>query len=280
EPRIGRGLFEPLNAAHPMLMQVWYEENETLREALTASGIEPVPQERMLDPTDRRYEVAPLEDFVDVVEEDVEAAPVVEDLDLDLGEVDLGSLLAGDAQDDPPEQDKPEGAADIGEEPDSAPVPPQAAQETELSPPARRLALSELGEVTWELIEALTVRLATGDISEVVPDLDGLDGESEVGATYRELIADMTSDAGVRLRTSDLLPAEPVESDTDDDAATDGDGPDMLEAEPDLAVEDVEPDRAGEDAGAESPAPGTDPDGDEDGFDFGFQAPPMVRGGL
>src|SRR5699024_8601081 len=131
EPRIGRGLFEPLNAAHPMLMQVWYEENQTLREALTASGIEPVPQERMLDPTDPRYEVAPLEDFVDVVEEAVEVVPVVEDLDLDLGEVDLGSLLAGDAQDGPPEQDEPEGAADIGEDPDSAPVPPQAAQETE-----------------------------------------------------------------------------------------------------------------------------------------------------
>src|SRR5699024_11645255 len=40
EPRIGRGLFEPLNAAHPMLMQVWYEENQTLREALTARSEE------------------------------------------------------------------------------------------------------------------------------------------------------------------------------------------------------------------------------------------------
>src|SRR5699024_4451284 len=108
EPRIGRGLFEPLNAAHPMRMQVWYEENETLSEALTASGIEPVPQERMLDPTDPRYEVAPLEDFVDVVEEDVEAAPVVEDLDLDLGEVDLGSLLACVVHDGTTTQDRTE----------------------------------------------------------------------------------------------------------------------------------------------------------------------------
>src|SRR5699024_6552154 len=280
EPRIGRGLFEPLNAAHPMLMQVWYEENETLREALTASGIEPVPQERMLDPTDPRYEVAPLEDFVDVVEEDVEAAPVVEDLDLDLGEVELGSLLAGDAQDGPPEQDEPEGAADIGEDPDSAPVPPQAAQETELSPPAGRLALSELGEVSWELIEALTVRLATGDISEVVPDLDGLDGESEVGATYRELIADMTSDAGVRLSDPDLLPAEPAEATPGDDTATDDGEPEAPTSEPDVVAEDAQGDRMHEDPGDEPPAPGTDPDGDEDGFDFGFQAPPMVRGGL
>src|SRR5690625_6993901 len=111
EPRIGRGLFEPLNAAHPMLMQVWYEENQTLREALTAAGIEPAAPERMLDPTDPRYEVAPLEEFVDVVEEAVEQAPVIEDLDLDLGEVDLGSLLVqSQSEDDTGPSDRPDTA--------------------------------------------------------------------------------------------------------------------------------------------------------------------------
>src|SRR5699024_3875909 len=199
EPRIGRGLFEPLNAPHPMLMQAWYEDNETLREALTATGIEPMAQERILDPTDPRYEVAPLEDFVDVVEEQVEAAPVVDDLDLDLGAVDLGSLLAGDAQDGSPEPSPPEEAADSGEDPDSASPAPQTTAAPDPSLPAGRLVLSELGEVSWELIEALTTRLADGDIAEVVADLNGMDAESEVGATYRELIADMTGEAGVQL---------------------------------------------------------------------------------
>ena len=279
EPRIGRGLFEPRNAAHPMLMQAWYEENETLREALTESGIETVPQERMLDPTDPRYEVAPLEDFVDVVEEQVEAAPVVEDLDLDLGEVDLGSLLAGDTQVGPPEQDEPEDAADSGEDPDGAPAEPHSDREPELTGPSGHLVLSELGEMSWALIETLTTALAAGDIAEVVADLDGLDAESEVGATYRELIADMTSAAGVQLCDPDPSPVEPVEADAAADAATD-DGEPEATSEPDVAVEDAQGDRLDEDPGDEPPAPGTDPDGEEDGFDFGFQAPPMVRGGL
>src|SRR5699024_8382027 len=152
EPRIGRGLFEPLNAAHPMLMQAWYEENHTLGEALLAAGVEPVPDERKLDPTDPRYEVAPLEEYVDVVEETVEAAPVVEDLDLDLGEVDLGALLSGDDPDASPEPDHAE--ADPGPSP-----APEAA-------PGRRLALSELdvAGVSWQLIEALQDALAAGDV--------------------------------------------------------------------------------------------------------------------
>src|SRR5699024_10100955 len=257
-----------------------YEDNETLREALTATGIEPMAQERILDPTDPRYEVAPLEDFVDVVEEQVEAAPVVDDLDLDLGAVDLGSLLAGDAQDGSPEPSPPEEAADSGEDPDSASPAPQTTAAPDPSLPAGRLVLSELGEVSWELIEALTTRLADGDIAEVVADLNGMDAESEVGATYRELIADMTGEAGVQLSDPDLLPVEPVEADTEDDTATDDGEPEAPTSEPDVVAEDAQGDRMHEDPGDEPPAPGTDPDGDEDGFDFGFQAPPMVRGGL
>src|SRR5699024_4060963 len=223
QPRIGRGLFEPLNAAHPMLMQAWYEENETLREALTASGIEPVPQERMLDPTDPRYEVAPLEDFVDVVEEAVEVVPVVEELDLDLGAVDLGSLLAGDAPEGQSEQYEREDVADRGEDSDGTPVLPQSTPGPDPSLPEGCLALSALGEVSWELIEALTARLAAGDIAEVVADVDGLDAESEVGVTYRELIADLTGEAGALLRDPDPAPAAPGEADTRADGGT-GDG--------------------------------------------------------
>src|SRR5699024_2987898 len=212
--------------------------------------------------------------------EQVEAAPVVEDLDLDLGEVDLGSLLAGDTQVGPPEQDEPEDAADSGEDPDGAPAEPHSDREPELTGPSGHLVLSELGEMSWALIETLTAALAAGDIAEVVADLDGLDAESEVGATYRELIADMTSAAGVQLCDPDRLPIEPVEADTNEDATSDAGRLEVLDAEPGPAVEDLQGDRMDEEIGAEPAAPKADPDGDEDGFNFGFQAPPMVRGGL
>src|SRR5699024_2137870 len=92
---------------------------------------EPAAPERMLDPTDPRYEVAPLEEFVDVVEEAVEQAPVIEDLDLDLGEVDLGSLLVqSQSEDDTGPSDRPDTAgtdteADetLGRSEDAAPRP-------------------------------------------------------------------------------------------------------------------------------------------------------------
>src|SRR5699024_9306893 len=132
--------------------------------------------------TDPRYEVAPLEEYVDVVEETVEAAPVVEDLELDLGEVDLGALLSGDDPDASPLREPP--VSDHAEaDPGPSPAPEAA--------PGRRLALSELdvAGVSWQLIEALQDALAAGDVAEVVADVDGLDAVSEVGASYRELIA-------------------------------------------------------------------------------------------
>src|SRR5699024_12332985 len=102
--------------------------------------------------------------------------------------------------------------------------------------------------MSWALIETLTTALAAGDIAEVVADLDGLDAESEVGATYRELIADMTSAAGVQLCDPDPAPVEPVEADAAADATTD-DGEPEATSEPDGARGAAEGGRPGEDRG-------------------------------
>lgn len=300
EPRIGRGLFEPLNAAHPMLMQVWFEENHTLREALTAAGAEAAPPGRMLDPADPRYEVAPLEDYVDVVEETVEQAPVIEDLDLDLGAVDLESLLADSEPGAPAGHVEQPDAAGLDTEPEETLGPSQPAG----AEPARRLALSELeAEVSWELVEALQAALTTADVTEVVTDIDGLDTGSDVGASYRELIAEVADEAGAQLHEtgpppnnstnntspgpgSADPPTEPNETDSADDdgptIADETDEPDMAEEEA-VSTAPVDPDPAPDgdetdnDPATDAPTPDQDP---EDGFDFGFQAPPMVRGGL
>lgn len=281
EPRIGRGLFEPLNASHPMLMQVWYEENHVLHEALTAAGIETVPDERKLDPTDPRYQVAPLQDFVDVVEETVEQAPVVEDIDLELGEVDLGSLLAQSQPDEPAEHVEPPAPDHL--EAEEAVDPPQPAG-------AASLALSglDVGGGSWQLVEALQEALASADVSEVIADVDGLDAASEVGASYRELIAEVVSEAGAQLRvpapTTKENPAEELAGaprEPDEDAA------DEEPVDPDTAAEPSAPgpeSAAATDEAGDSPADGVsapEPDQDpEDGFDFSFPAPPVVRGGL
>jgi|GEM_PF-1508099 len=284
EPRIGRGLFEPLNAAHPMLMQVWYEENQTLREALTAAGIEPAAPERMLDPTDPRYEVAPLEEFVDVVEEAVEQAPVIEDLDLDLGEVDLGSLLVqSQSEDDTGPSDRPDTAGTDTEADETLGRLADAA-------PPTSLALSDLGArgASWELVEAVQDALAAREVDDVVADVGGLEAESEVGVSYRELIADVASEAGATVREADPVPEEATgeSSPSHEPASPPPDG---------AAAADDDPGKtqaagAGEDGGDDDPdtpdtesddVPVPDPDqGFEDDFDFDFQAPPVVRGGL
>ena len=276
EPKIGRGLFEPLNAAHPMLMQAWYEENRTLRENLTSAGIEPVPKGRMLDPTDARYEVAPLEDFVDVVEETVEQAPMVEDIDLDLGEFDLETLLAESSRVDPAEQIELSG-------PD-LPEAEEAMDPAELADAALGGGLSlsglDAGGGSWRLVEALQEALATADVDEVIADVDGLDAASEVGASYRELIAEVASEAGAQVRettpTSGQLdePYAAAESD-DSPIERDEDPADGERADPDMAGEqDIAEEMAVEDS---EPEQGQDL---EDGFDFSFPAPPVVRGGL
>ncbi|WP_157773471.1 FtsK/SpoIIIE domain-containing protein [Brachybacterium vulturis] len=276
EPKIGRGLFEPLNAAHPVLMQAWYEENHTLRENLTAAGVEPVPDERMLDPTDPRYAVAPLKDFVDVVEETVEQAPVVEDIDLNLGEFDLGALLAESDRVDPADQiDLPgtdvsesEEAADPGE-------PADAALGGCLS-----LSGLDVGGGSWQLVQSLQAALATADVDEVIADVDGLDEDSEVGVSYRELIAEVASEAGAQLREATPTGGQLEESDAaaepeDSLPERDEDGADGESADPNMAGGQ---DDAEEPAVTESERdPGQDL---EDGFDFSFPAPPMVRGGL
>lgn len=238
----------------------------------------------MLDPTDPRYEVAPLEEFVDVVEEAVEQAPVIEDLDLDLGEVDLGSLLVqSQSEDDTGPSDRPDTAGTDTEADETPDRPADAA-------PPTSLALSDLGArgASWELVEAVQDALATREVDDVVADVGGLEAESEVGVSYRELIADVASEAGATVRETDPMPEE----------ATDESSPSHEPANPPpdgAATADNDPGKtqaagAGEDGVDDDPhTPGTesddtpvpDPDqGLEDDFDFDFQAPPVVRGGL
>lgn len=228
-PRVGRGLFEPLTAPHPRLMQVWYEENATLEAKLREHDIPQPRPEHLLDPSDSRYVVEPLEDFVDVVEETITEVevPAVEELDLNIS-FDLGSLL-GDTNPDP--------------EPDEAPS-------------VRSVALSELAANShFELLEALQTAIEQEPVTEIVIDVEGLDAESEVGATYRELIVELAADVGVEL-------SEPATPDTPAE--------DLPEVAP-----------APADSPAAPPAPETEESLDEDdGFDFTFEAPPMVRGGL
>ncbi|MGP9736523.1 FtsK/SpoIIIE domain-containing protein [Brachybacterium sp. AOP42-C2-15] len=232
-PRVGRGLFEPLTAPHPRLMQVWYEENATLHEKLQEHDIpRPVPAQ-LLDPLDPRYVVAPLADFVDVVEETIteQAVPAVEELDLNIS-FDLGSLLGNTGRDSDPER----GASSGG----------------------RSVALSELAANShFELLEALQTVIEQESVTEIVVDVEGLDTESEVGATYRELITELAADVRAELHE----PATPAR-----DAQTEG--------PPEVAPDPV-------DAPETPPAPVADtPDDEDDGFDFTFEAPPMVRGGI
>lgn len=228
-PRVGRGLFEPLTAPHPRLMQVWYEENATLQAKLLARDIPQPCPEQLLDPSDPRYVVAPLEDFVDVVEETITEAeaPAVEELDLNIS-FDLGSLLGETGPD----------------------------AEGEACSAGRSIALSELeANSHFELLEALQTRVEQEPVTEIVVDVEGLDAESEVGATYRELIVELAADVDAEL-------SEPATPDTPAE--------DLPEVAP-----------APADSPAAPPAPETKESLDEDdGFDFTFEAPPMVRGGL
>jgi len=235
-PRVGRGLFEPLTAPHPRLMQVWYEENATLEAKLREHDIPQPRPEQLLNPSDPRYVVAPLEDFVDVVEETIteQEAPAVEELDLNIS-FDLGSLLKG-AGPDPATEDESADAAPMG----------------------RRVALSELeANSRFQLLEALQDATEREKVTEIVVDVEGLDSESEVGATYRELITELAVDVGAELSET----ATP---------GTDTPAEDLPEVAP-----------APADSPAAPPAPETEESLDEDdGFDFSFEVPPMVRGGL
>src|SRR5699024_7533058 len=47
---------------------------------------------------------------------------------------------------------------------------------------------------------ALQAALAAGDVAEVVADVEDLEEESDVGVSYRVLIAEVTSEAGAELR--------------------------------------------------------------------------------
>src|SRR5699024_5775958 len=119
---------------------------------------------------------------------------------------------------------------------------------------------------------------------------------SEVGVSYRELIAEVTSEAGVPLRETDAPPGDSAdeassEPDTADqpvepDEADSADEPDVADGQA-VSNAPVEPDpepATGADKtvnvpDTDAPTPGPDQDSG-DGFDFSFQAPPMVRGGL
>ncbi|WP_341855787.1 hypothetical protein [Brachybacterium sp. GPGPB12] len=81
----------------------------------------------------------------------------------------------------------------------------------------------------------------------MIADLEGLDAESEVGASYRELIEEIASDRGARVIDATLAPEQ----------ATDPESEDVHER----------------------PAPEATGDGEDD-FDFDFTPPPIVRGGL
>src|SRR5699024_1214966 len=130
--------------------------------------------------------------------------------------------------------------------------------------------------------------LAAGEVDDVVADAGGLEAESEVGVSYRQLIADVASEPGATVREADPVPEEATgeSSPSHEPASPPPDG---------AAAADDDPGKtqaagAGEDGGDDDPdtpdtesddVPVPDPDqGFEDDFDFDFQAPPVVRGGL
>src|SRR5699024_12241264 len=100
--------------------------------------------------------------------------------------VDLGSLLAGDAPEGQSEQYEREDVADRGEDSDGTPVLPQSTPGPDPSLPEGCLALSALGEVSWELIEALTARLVDVEIAGVVAGVEGLVAEWDDVVTNHE----------------------------------------------------------------------------------------------
>lgn len=248
EPRVGRGLFEPLTAPHPAIMQVWYEENSTLKEQLIARGAPRPEQQVLLSPSDPRYAVRPLEDYVDVVEETiVDDTPAVEELDLTI-DFDLGSLLESDGDDGGPSGEVVPDADDDQLAKDGEHPSDEARADADEEVPEERIVLSELGGVSlFEIVEALQRRLESGTVTEVIADLEELDAESEVGASYRELVEEIASDHGARVIDA-VLGSEPVA---------------------DLDGEEVH----------DRPASGVAGDGEDD-FDFDFTPPPIVRGGL
>ncbi|UQN30541.1 FtsK/SpoIIIE domain-containing protein [Brachybacterium kimchii] len=246
EPRVGRGLFEPLTAPHPAIMQVWYEENSTLRQQLMERGVAHPEEDRRLNPADPRFAVLPLKDFVDVVEE---STPSVEEVDLDLNiDFDLGALLSEDetasSSPDPVEtRDNDQESPSIGTSPESPELDEQAAPDKDQGPVLR---LSEVsGDSAFAIVEELQRLLETTPVSEVIADITVLDDESEVGVTYRELVEDAAFEAGVSVR-DESAPAAP---------------------DPGPAQEPP------------APAPAAE-DNEEEWVDVGFTPPPIVRGGL
>jgi len=117
-------------------------------------------------------------------------------------------------------------------------------------------------------------------VDEVIADADGLDAASEVGASYRELIAEVAREAGAQLREATATSGQLNEPDV---AVKQEDPP--LERYEDMADdENVDPDMTGGQDAAEEPAvEGAEPEMGqvlEDGFDFSFPAPTVVRGAL
>lgn len=257
EPRKGRGLYEGLNYVKPTVFHSWYAPERDFPAQLEAAGIGKPTEDRIIDPEDRRFKVAPPEPFVEIEQED--DAPTIEDdvveLDLDLGldDLDLGDLdLDGESGGiDSADAEEPEGPGD--------------------AEPARVVASQMEGESAYEKIDALGGALLDGKkVSALVWDEGGLDEPTEMGATVGELLDELRSDHGIDVEIVGGE-AEPEIDDADPEP----------EPEPDPELDDADPEPETEleiDSGDPEPTDGPDPEStDEPESSLDFEAPPATE---
>ena len=257
EPRKGRGLYEGLNYVKPTVFHSWYAPERDFPAQLEAAGIGKPTEDRIIDPEDSRFKVAPPEPFVEIEAED--DAPTIEDdvveLDLDLGldDLDLSDLdldLDGESEGvDSADADEPEGPGD--------------------TEPARVVASQMEGESAYEKIDALGGALLDGkEVSALVWDEGGLDEPTEMGATVGELLDELRSDHGIDV---EIVGGEPEIDDADPEP----------EPEPDPELDDADPETETEleiDSGDPEPTDGPDPEStDEPESSLDFEAPPATE---
>lgn len=281
EPRKGRGLYEGLNYVKPTVFHSWYAPERDFPAQLEAVGIGKPTEDRIIDPEDRRFKVAPPEPFVEIEAED--DAPTIEDdvveLDLDLG---LDDLDLGDLDLDLDVESEGTDSADADE--------PESPGDTE---PARVVASQMEGESAYEKIDALGGALLDGkEVSALVWDEGGLDEPTEMGATVGELLDELRSDHGIDIEIvggetePELDDADPEpEPETDPDPELDDAD---LEPETELEIDSGDPESTDEPESSldfEAP-PATEisdsfsfePElGESDDDDFGFEAPVIIR---
>lgn len=263
EPRKGRGLYEGLNYVKPTVFHSWYAPERDFPAQLEAAGIDKPTEDRIIDPEDSRFKVAPPEPFVEIEAED--DAPTIEeevvelDLDLDL-DLDLGD-------DEKTEDDSPDTSVGAGDDLD----------EGDLG--AEVVASRMPGESAYEKIDGLSEAIRGGTrVTALIWDEGGTDQETEMGVTVAELLEELSEEHGIEVRIQSRAQPEPeIESQPEPEPE--------IEVESQPKIEDAGPDPFFEvspvaEEGEEVPetAPSQGESDDDEGFgDFSFEAPVIIH---